>query len=288
MFTWKKKFSPGNRQIKNGHVGAHRKPFAQTYRVEYEIGEGGFGTVYAGYRKSDSEMVAIKDIKKDKIFEWGDLEGNQVPMEIMLMNKLSHINGVIKLLDYYEEFDSFIIIMERPEPVTDLFSYITKNGALPETVARSFFHQIVLTVHEIQNCGVVHRDIKDENILVNLRTGQVKLIDFGSGTFLKDTVYTDFHGTQVYSPPEWIRSNRYYGRSATIWSLGILLYDMVCGDIPFEKDHQIAAANLVFIKDVSSDVKDLIQKCLSVQPGQRPSLETVMAHPWMQATSKNN
>ena len=122
------------------------------------------------------------------------LNGQVVPMEICLMKKVSHIHGVIKLLDYYEKADSFIIIMERPEKVKDLFDYITENEALSEDISRDFFRQILDTVTSVHKAGVVHRDIKDENILVDLKTGQLKVIDFGSGAFLRDTVYVDFDG----------------------------------------------------------------------------------------------
>merc|ERR1712061_339947 len=234
-----------------GSLEVKDREFSKLYKLGGELGKGGFGVVYAAVRRADKHQVA------------------DVP-------------GVIKILDWFESTESFFIVMEKFVG-QDLFDYISERGPLKEPAARDLFAQVLETVLLCHNRGVLHRDIKDENILIEPRSKQIRLIDFGSGTYLIDGLYNDFEGTRVYAPPEWLLSRRYSASSLTVWSLGILLHDLVVGDIPFEEDDQILQGLPDWSNEtaLSPALKDLIQACLDTDPRSRLSLEQLSSHPWL-------
>ncbi|XP_053836682.1 serine/threonine-protein kinase par-1-like [Vidua macroura] len=201
----------------------------------------------------DGLQVAIKRVARQSVLQWVELpDGTRVPMEIVLMEKVgSDCHNIIQLLDWFELPDSFVLVMERPEASQDLLQFLQEHEFLCEEMARWLFYQVLEAVRHCTACGVLHRDIKPENLLVVPESGDLKLIDFGCGTFLQEQVFTRFAGTHAYSPPEWICLGCYHGHGATVWSLGVLLYVMVCGSLPFRDDHDIVLGQLFFWQQVS-------------------------------------
>jgi len=265
----------------------HReRDFNLLYKLGGVLGKGGFGVVYAAVRKSDKLQVAVKEVYKAKIIK--KTADGKVPLEVALMQQVADVPGVIKILDWFEAAESFYIVMEKFAG-QDLFDYISEQGPIKESKAKELFRQILETVLLCHNRGVLHRDIKDENILIDSRTKELRLIDFGSGTYLQDGLYNDFEGTRVYAPPEWVLGRRYTASSLTVWSLGILLHDLVLGDIPFETDEQILQGLPDWSQGtaLSPACKDLIQACLDTDPRTRLTLEALASHPWLSSSSRS-
>jgi hypothetical protein len=258
-----------------------KRTFLDLYEVYNVIGVGGGGMVYSGRRIADKLPVAIKRVMREKVKRWETVQGYQVPQEIALMLRCYGHPGVIRLVDWYECLDSFILIMERPERAVDLFDYIREVGRITERDAAKIFKRIVDATIHIQKCGVVHRDIKDENIIINRDTGEAKLIDFGCGTLLRDTAYRDFSGTPEFYPPEWFTQREYYARTAAVWSLGVLLFDMLQGEIPFKQKEKIVENNPNYKNQITPEAKHLIQWLMSTNPKERPSIHEISSHPWL-------
>ncbi|XP_048175188.1 serine/threonine-protein kinase pim-1-like [Corvus hawaiiensis] len=265
-------------------AGKAQQGLTERYRVGSLLGRGGFGSVFAATRLSDGAPVAIKRVPRNRIRHWGELpNGTSAPHEVVLLDKVSTgFPGVVQLLEWLELPNNVVLVMERPEHSQDLLRFIRERGFLSEEVARELFRQVLEAVRHCTSCGVLHRDLKPENILVDLATGQAKLIDFGCGTHLQDTAYTRFAGTPSYSPPEWNHFGWYYGEAATVWSLGIVLHQMVCGQHPFPKGRNISWGQLSLPQRLSQDCKELIRWCLSLHSLDRPSLEDLSCDPWLQ------
>merc|ERR1711860_150687 len=155
------------------------------------------------------------------------------------------------------------------------------------------FREIVETVRGCRDRGVLHRDIKDENILVDLDTGATRLIDFGSGCFLDQSEMSSSMppttDERVYTPPEWVRDGEYKADGLTTWSLGVLLYDMLCGDIPFTTDGQIIRCQLPpWSPHISQGAMDLVRRCLTINTGLRITLDKILEHPWLSEPSSSS
>lgn len=206
--------------------------------------------------------------------------------------------------------DSLIcIVLERDPEEICLFDYLIQIDYLSESEARTIFKQIVnISLNLLQNF-IFHGDLKSENILINPKTKKIKIIDFGSaqindihfessskmskrGSFSKcnsQSIMTKpvrtFRGTDLYKPPEFILNHCFYPRPSTVWTYGIILYDMLCGHFPFDKDSDILTHQDKEIQfkrsDLSESLKDLIKKCLAFYVADRIVIEKVLTHPWL-------
>ncbi|XP_076868644.1 uncharacterized protein LOC143519267 isoform X1 [Brachyhypopomus gauderio] len=256
------------------------------YTVGDLLGTGGYGSVYAGVRKADGKQIAIKHVPKYHAKRFITVPGktHKLPLEVALMEmvcKPPRCEHIVELLEWIECHNCFILILERPVPCMDLFNFLDLHQRqLPEPLARLIMRQVVQAVLHCRDRGVLHRDVKENNLLVNTDTLDVKLIDFGCGDLLQTGPYIEYRGTKVYCPPEWLVNRKYEGRQATIWSLGVLLYSIICGRLPFEKKEDIVKAHLCFSGNPSRECRHLIRWCLQKDPEKRPVLEDVLAHQW--------
>ncbi|XP_060741724.1 serine/threonine-protein kinase pim-1-like [Tachysurus vachellii] len=266
--------------------------FKSQYSTGELLGEGGYGSVRAGVRKADGKQVAIKHVGKtmNDVFITIPGETHSLPREVALMkmvSKPSRCENVLELYEWFDMSDSYILVLERPSPCKDLHDFQNDHkGRLSEPLAKQIMRQLVQAARHCNDHGVLHRDIKAENILINTETLELKLIDFGCGYLLQDTPYKCYAGTWAYCPPEWLCEGLYLGVPATIWSLGVVLFDMVCGHLPFGCEDDIIDRNMRIAPGLSQGCRDLILWCLHRHPYVRPTFEEILSHEWFEELQK--
>ncbi len=200
------------------------------YKFVKLIGKGAFGKVTLGIHKLTGKYVAIKAIEKSHMQD--DFSRRKVFREVYILKKIRHAN-VIRLLEVFESSKHLLIVMEYAGG-GDLLQYIRKKKRLDESEARGLFRQIVYGLGHIHAHSVLHRDIKLDNMLLDTEHG-VKICDFGVSKILdRSLVIKEQCGTPAYIAPEIISDTGYKGFYSDHWSLGVLLYSMLCGTVPFK------------------------------------------------------
>ena len=212
-----------------------RPPTASTdfYHFEKVIGKGAFGKVFLGSAVlSQDETVAIKSI--DKSVMSNEIVKKRILQEILILKKLNHKN-VVRLLEVFENKKNMFLVMEHMHQ-GDLNHYLKlqTGGFLNEETARNFFKQILDGLFCIHSNNILHRDVKLENLLVDNKN-TVKICDFGISTLvMPGKKMSEQSGTPTYMAPELIKGVEYEGFSSDVWSLGVVLYAMLTGELPFE------------------------------------------------------
>lgn len=229
----------------------------------YVLGSGGFGEVYLCKHKEKKFYVAMKEMNKKRILDAGH-KLDIIYKEITYNGRLVHDN-IVKLYSFWEDEVNIYLIMEYADS-GNLFGAIRKNSGFSESEAFKFFVQICSAVNFIHENNLIHRDLKPENILLS-ENDQVKLCDFGWCVELSVGNRSTFCGTYEYMAPEIIREKP-YNHGIDVWSLGVLLYELLHGYSPFKAEvnlhdcyevfDNIVKFNLKFDKELSDDCKDLI------------------------------
>ncbi len=271
-----------------------------------DMGQGAYGQVkLTRYAKPPAQKVVLKYVTKKRILvdTWTrDRRLGTVPLEIHVLDylrneELRHPN-IVEMTDFFEDDINYYIEMTpHGLPGMDLFDYIEMRSTMDEAECRNLFLQVVDALHHLHTKAlVVHRDIKDENIILD-GEGKVKLIDFGSATYIKNGPFDVFVGTIGkplgfplykillmiiidYAAPEVLQGKSYRGKEQDIWALGILLYTLIYKENPFYSIDEILDHELRIPWIMSEPSIDLIKAMLNRDVDQRLSIMQVKEHGW--------
>ena len=216
----------------------------------------------------------------------------KVFQEVYLLKKIKHSN-VIRLLEVFESSKHLLMVMEYAGG-GDLLRLIKRKGRLQESDAKFIFKQIVYGLAHIHCRSVIHRDIKLDNILLDCEKG-VKICDFGVSKIIKKgQVIQEQCGTPAYLAPEIIIDKGYEGFFVDIWSLGVLLYAMLCGTVPFKAQNLedlhklILKGEFTFPLELSPEAQAVIRGMIKLNPRDRLTIPQILGHGWLKETNEDD
>ena len=269
--------------------------FTDFYELKEVIGKGKFGVVNLGIHKKTQQQVAVKIINKDSIKTLEDKELVRIEIGIL---KLCHHPNVVRLLDHLENEDYIFIVMEYIEGGTLGQYFKKKNFNFSERQASSIMSQIASGVKYLHKYGIVHRDLKPDNIMITQQNdfGVIKIMDFGLSKIVSTQErMVDGYGTLSYVAPEVLLRTP-YNKEVDIWSMGVILYYMLCGHLPFKGNKEVIIAEKIVNDDLEFDdeewevrskkVRELISACLKKEPEERITIDDFLNHPWFKKIMK--
>ncbi|XP_055790407.1 SNF related kinase b [Salvelinus fontinalis] len=265
---------------KSGYEGK----IAGLYDLDRTLGKGHFAVVKLARHVFTGQLVAVKVIDKTKL---DAMATGHLLQEVRCMKLVQHPN-VVRLYEVIDTANKLYLILELGDG-GDMYDYILRHeGGVAEDTAKVHFAQIVRAISYCHRLHVVHRDLKPENVVFFRQQGTVKLTDFGfSNLFKPGTMLMTSCGSLAYSAPEILLGEEYDAPAVDIWSLGVILYMLVCGQPPFQETND--SETLTMIMDcrytvpahVSADCRDLISHMLQRDPSSRASLQEIENHPWL-------
>ncbi|GFS51752.1 hypothetical protein NPIL_417251 [Nephila pilipes] len=258
--------------------------FSDKYTIIEHLRKGAFGCIKRTYRNSDGLLVIAKFIRKSEVYDdsWVDdnLLNKKVPLEISILNAVDHPN-IVKVLDVFENDMCFQMIMEKHGNGLDLFEFIERHPKMDEPLASYIFRQVVSALSYLHDLSILHRDIKDENLIIDQKF-HVKLIDFGSAAFMEEgKLFSTFCGTMEYCSPEVIRGNKYQGPELEMFALGVTLYTLLAGENPFIGADEILIGEYDVPSKWSEELVSLVAHLLEPDPQERATLPQVENNSWV-------